>query len=149
MQVEYGNINWILAFACLVAGGGFGAMGYHLAGGGANRRQRLRRQLAERERELTQLRERLSEHFTEVTSLVSRLQRESQALEQRLADDAAALGEKAPAERRGLEVIADDAAAPTVPTPRDYADGSGGTLSEDFGLKPSAESAAEPQPPRY
>ncbi|SDJ90844.1 YhcB family protein [Billgrantia gudaonensis] len=147
--MEYGNINWILAFACLVAGSGLGAMGYHLAGSGASRRQRLRRQLAERERELTQLRERLGEHFTEVTSLVNRLQRESQALEQRLAEDAAALGEPIPSSGQGLNVAEDDAATPPVPTPRDYADGSGGTLSEDFGLKPNAENATEPQPPRY
>jgi hypothetical protein len=32
--------------------------------------------------------------------------------------------------------------------PRDYADGTGGTLSEDFGLKDD-EDAKAPQPPRY
>lgn len=150
--MEYGNINWILAIVSLLAGSGLGAVGYHLAGSGASRRQQLRQRLAERDRELAQLREQVSEHFSQVGTLVGRLQHETRALEQRLAEDAAALGEAAPAVPRGLALTpaeSPETAEAPIPEPRDYADGSGGTLSEDYGLKPSGESAAEPQPPRY
>lgn len=150
--MEYGNINWILAIVCLVAGGGLGALGYHLAGGGASQRQQLRQRLAERDRELTQLREHVTEHFAQVGTLVGRLQHEARALEHRLAEDAATLGEVAPAVPRSLALTpaaSPETAETPVPEPRDYADGSGGTLSEDYGLKPNGESATEPQPPRY
>jgi len=151
-QVEYGNINWILAIVCLLAGGGLGALGYHLAGNGANQRQQLRQRLAERDRELAQLREGVTDHFAQVGTLVGRLQHETRALEHRLAEDAAALGAVAPTASRGIALTPAEGPEPTetpVPEPRDYADGRGGTLSEDYGLKPSEESAAEPQPPRY
>ncbi|WP_163560896.1 DUF1043 family protein [Halomonas sp. NO4] len=144
--MEYGNINWILAIACLLAGSGLGALGYHLAGSGAGHRQQLRQRLAERERELGQLRDRLDDHFTEIGTLIGRLQHESRALEQRLAEDAATFDVKGPSERPGLAVETEEA---PLPTPRDYADGRGGTLSEDFGLKPSNDGTAQPQPPRY
>lgn len=149
--MDESNINWILAVACLLAGIGLGALGYHLLNAGTDGRQRLRQRLAERDRELSALRDGLDEHFDEVGRLTDTLRHSGEALAARLAADAAALGGHTPS-RRGLAV---DAAAPSsdeadgeaVPTPRDYADGSGGTLSEDFGLKESE--SQEPETPRY
>jgi uncharacterized protein len=150
-HVEDGNINWILAIASLLAGTGIGAAGHHLLGTAAGRVQQLRSRLAERERELTQLREHLTDHFAQVGTLVSHLQRETRALEHRLTEDAATLNCQ-PSSPRGLAI--DEAAAlegrdDDIPAPRDYADGSGGTLSEDYGLKPAPQEAEGPQPPRY
>ncbi|MFO7648981.1 MULTISPECIES: YhcB family protein [Halomonas] len=143
------NINWILAIACLLAGIGIGALGYHLLNASAAGQQRLRQRLAERDRELAALKEGLGDHFGEMSTLVDSLQRDSEALARRLAQDSEALGGKPRA--RGLEVTTAPAANDTeeaLPTPRDYADGTGGTLSEDFGLK-NDEEARAPQPPRY
>ena len=53
--VEPSNFNMILAAACLVAGIGLGALGYHLLNGGARNAQRLRLKLTERERQALRL----------------------------------------------------------------------------------------------
>lgn len=149
--MDSSNINWTLAIASLLVGIGIGALGYHLLNSGARQLQTLRQRLAERDRELSALKENLGDHFSEVTQLVENLQRESEALARRLEEDAATLtgntqrlGSPSPAPAAALEAAEDV----SLPPPRDYADGTGGTLSEDFGLK-SDESAALPQPPRY
>lgn len=147
--MDASKINWILAIACLLAGIGLGALGYHLLNASAASLQKLRQRLAERDRELAALREGMNDHLDEVSRLVTVLQRDGEALAERLAQDASRLGGKrnAPA---GLEAApppaTPDGEEPAIP--RDYADGSGGTLSEDFGLKDD-EDAKAPQPPRY
>ncbi|QTF94034.1 DUF1043 family protein [Halomonas sp. BM-2019] len=149
--MEASKINWILAIACLFAGIGLGALGYHLLNSSAASLQKLRKRLAERDRELAALREGVDEHLDEVSRLVAALQRDGEALASHLAQDARRLGGKG-APRAGLEPAAAPVTAPeadeALPTPRDYADGTGGTLSEDFGLK-SDENTRAPQPPRY
>ncbi|WP_282040436.1 YhcB family protein [Halomonas alimentaria] len=149
--MDESNINWILAIACLLAGIGLGALGYHLLNAGAHGMQRLRQRLAERDRELAALRDGLDEHFDEVSRLAATLRHDSEALAARLAEDAGSLGGRT-RNRPGLAVEtpaipADATNDETLPTPRDYADGSGGTLSEDFGLKDDAH--REPEAPRY
>ncbi|MCG6656449.1 DUF1043 family protein [Halomonas campisalis] len=147
--MEYGNINWILAIASLLAGTGIGAVGYRLLSGGAGQVQQLRQRLAERERELSETRSHLGDHFAAIGAMVSNIQREARALEHRLTEDATDLGGK-PRPTRGLDIGSlptPDAEGDEVPAPRDYADGTRGTLSEDFGLK--GEDADAPQPPRY
>ncbi len=147
--MDASKINWILAIACLLAGIGLGALGYHLLNSSAASLQKLRQRLAERDRELAALREGMDDHLNEVSRLVAALQRNGEALAQRLAQDASRLGGKESA-LAGLETTS----PPTTPDgeepamPRDYADGTGGTLSEDFGLKDD-EDAKAPQPPRY
>ncbi|MGR4067712.1 YhcB family protein [Halomonas sp. LR3S48] len=155
--MDYGNVNWIVAIVSLLVGLGIGAIGYRALGASATRTQELRRQAAERERELNVLREGMNEHFSQVGMMVSNIQREMRTLEHRLTEDASTLHCDAPlnqqrtsanqlksADRPALTGGDDD-----IPAPRDYADGSGGTLSEDFGLKPSEEKSETPQPPRY
>lgn len=155
--MDYGNINWILAIVCLLAGMGIGAMGLRVIGSNATRLQQHRRKLAERERELTQLKEQLTEHFAEAGTLVNNIRREARALEHRLSEDAGKLGQAVPTVRPSLDVVPPDHADPEqadteqagIPVPRDYADGRGGTLSEDFGLKSDDDTAKARQPPRY
>ena len=149
--MEYGNINWLVAMVSLLAGLGLGSLGYHLFGASASRLQQQRRQLAERERELSELKEGLGEHFSQVGMMVANIQREIRTLEHRVTEDASTLNCETPATRR-LDVAKQKTLAPQddeIPTPRDYADGSGGTLSEDFGLKSDTENSDTPQPPRY
>ncbi|MGJ7457152.1 YhcB family protein [Halomonas sp. MA07-2] len=149
--MDASKINWMLAIACLLAGIGLGALGYHLLNASAASLQKLRQRLAERDRELTALREGMDDHLGDVSRLVATLQRDSEALASRLSQDAqrlraqgtppaalAVIESEAPAEGNGDELA----------MPRDYADGTGGTLSEDFGLKDD-EDAKAPQPPRY
>ncbi|MEQ6918344.1 ZapG family protein [Halomonas aquatica] len=141
------NINWVLAVACLLAGIGIGALGYHLLNASAGNTQRLRQRLAERERAFAELRDGMGDRLERIARLADNLQRESRSLEQEAEEASTTLG--APSLRRqamtdvspvAVEVDADPA------MPRDYADDRG-TLSEDFGLK--GETGAPPQPPRY
>lgn len=137
--MDASTINWILAIICLLAGVGLGALGYHLLNASAENVQNLRRRLAERERELDALRSGVDEHLTETTRMAAALQRDSEALARRLAQDTRALRSQASSSDAPSSLsplfMADDAAGLSPAIPRDYADGKGGTLSEDFGLK--------------
>lgn len=157
--MDESNLNWFLAIAGLLIGIGIGALGYHLLQVGTGQRQKLRRRLAERDRELTALKTSLGEHFSEASRLVENLQRESEALAKHLALDAETLAGVEPPPRvlelsfasEGRPAGESEKASEAEPaTPRDYADGSGGTLSEDYGLKRKSEESAEAaQPPRH
>ncbi|SHL01006.1 YhcB family protein [Halomonas caseinilytica] len=142
--MEQGNINWILAIACLLAGVGIGALGYHLLNGGARNAQKLRQRLAERDRELSELRTGLGEHFDRANGLLDALLANGQNLQQEMQDSAAQLGSSQP---RKPDFQQADETSDDVNAPRDYADGNRGTLSEDFGLKSDNDTPA--QPPRY
>ncbi|GHE22517.1 YhcB family protein [Halomonas urumqiensis] len=154
--MDESNINWIFAVASLCAGIGIGALGYHLLNATAAHQQKLRQRLAERDRELVALKEGIGDHFDDVTELVESLKRDSDTLSQRLAEHATTLKRSTTAQKT-LEFMpahepppAEDVAQADaeMPTPRDYADGSGGTLSESFGLKRDADKG-ETSPPRY
>ncbi|UYG08857.1 YhcB family protein [Halomonas sp. M4R1S46] len=147
--MEESNINWVLAIACLLAGVGIGALGYRLLDAGAGNVQRLRQRLAERDRQLAELRDGLGEHLERVGALTEALNRDGQALHREMAEASATLG-ATPPRKPDLTPSAppdtgDGEDSPAAP--RDYADGNRGTLSEDFGLKPGE--ASTPQPPRY
>lgn len=144
-------MNWIVAIISLLAGLGIGAIGYRLLSSSANQTQALRQQIAEREREVSALRSGLNEHFDQVGMMVSNIQREMRTLEHRLIEDASTLDCEPFA---GSQLEAADQPALTegerdIAVPRDYADGTGGTLSEDFGLKTHEEKEEPSQPPRY
>jgi uncharacterized membrane-anchored protein YhcB (DUF1043 family) len=149
MDVDESKINWMLAIASLLAGIGIGALGHHLLNAGARRTQKLRRLLAERERELASLKSGVDDHFSELAGLAESLQRDSDTLMQHLEKGAERLN-SLPHQTPGLAAptadIEEATASPQLKAPRDYADGSGGTLSEEFGLKEDKEL---PQPPRY
>lgn len=144
-DVEQGNINWVLAIACLLAGVGIGALGYHLLNGGARTAQKLRQRLAERDRELSELRTGLGEHFERAEGLLDALLANGQSLQQEMHDSAVRFGSSKP---RKPDFQQADETSDDVNAPRDYADGNRGTLSEDFGLKAKGDEAPA-QPPRY
>nr|WP_299240315.1 DUF1043 family protein [uncultured Halomonas sp.] len=158
MDVYEGNINWILAIASALAGIGIGALGYHLLNANVARNQKVRQRLAETELELSQVRDTLNDHFINVLGLVKGIQRQSLELEQQVALGAERLSDD-PRLKQQLagKTEADSADATpedsseTLETPRDYADGGRGTLSEDFGLQqPKADEAdQQAQPARY
>ncbi|WP_168709215.1 YhcB family protein [Halomonas borealis] len=136
--MELSNINWMLGAACLLAGIGLGVLGYHLMNAGARNAQALRQRLAERDRQLAELRAGVDEHFERLGQVTRTLNAEVDEATTRL---------NAEAPRRPDLGAADDADDSHVAMPRDYADGNRGTLSEDFGLK--SNDADTPQPPRY
>lgn len=144
-DVEQGNINWVLAIACLLAGVGIGALGYHLLNGGARTAQKLRQRLAERDRELSELRTGLGEHFERAEGLLDALLANGQSLQQEMHDSAVRFGSSQP---RKPDFQQADETSDDVNAPRDYADGNRGTLSEDFGLKSKGDESPT-QPPRY
>lgn len=148
--MEESNINVVLVIACLIGGSGIGALGYHLFGPGARQIQQLRQRLAEKERQLSEVRTGLGDHVERLTRMAQALSQDSEALLREVSHAGTSLSVES---RPGLEV------SPTPPssdaelsTPRDYAAGNSGTLSEDFGLKHTLEdgsdSKAQP-PPRH
>ncbi len=94
-------------------------------------------------------------HLTGIYQRLSNIRDEANQLELQLKEDAAEWDIRDAAIQPSLDLSGIDPAreqqtradASTPSTPRDYADGKGGTLSEDFGLK--GNEAATPQPPRY
>ncbi len=142
--MELSNINWMLGAACLLAGVGLGVLGYHLMNAGARNAQALRQRLAERDRQLTELRDGVGEHFERLGRLADSLNGEVSEAKSRLAAEAPHRPDLAAATATTPEEATSEG---DVAVPRDYADGNRGTLSEDFGLKPSDDDA--PQPPRY
>lgn len=147
-NVDETNINWVLAIACLLAGIGIGALGYHLLNASAGNTQRLRQRLAERERELAELKDGMGDGLERIARLAESLQRESRDLEQEVEETRERLGARS-LRRQALDAVSPAATAPSAEpaVPRDYADGNRGTLSEDFGLR--QDDAPTPQPPRY
>ncbi|MBS9402074.1 DUF1043 family protein [Halomonas sp. TRM85114] len=148
--MDESNINWALTIAVLLAGIGIGAMSHHLLNARAGQVRTLRRKIAERDRELSVLKSGVDTHFTELTELAENLRRDSETLMQRLEKGTETLN-SLPHRTSALsvppaEVERDTTNERPATTPRDYADGNGGTLSEDFGLK-SRDVAL--QPPRY
>lgn len=143
------NIDWILAIASGLAGIGIGALGYHLLNANVARNQKVRQRLAETELELSQFRDSLNDHFARAADLVGSIQRQSQELEQQLAQGAGRLCDDPQLKRRLAAPAEEGVEEADVPAmPRDYADGGHGTLSEDFGLQRKDEEPAG-QPPRY
>jgi uncharacterized membrane-anchored protein YhcB (DUF1043 family) len=151
--VNESNIDWILAIACFLAGIGIGALCYHLMNANVARNQKVRQRLAETELELNQVKDGLNDHFAKVADLAASIQRQSHDLEMHLVQGADKLVDDLKLKRRlhGQQEESEEIDAPEVP--RDYADGAGGTLAEDYGIRQrhTAEKQQEgtPQPPRY
>lgn len=144
--MEESNINAVLIIACLLAGSGIGALGYHLLGSGARQVQQLRQRLAEKERQLSEMRTGLGDHVERLANMAQALSRDSDALLREVNHAGTSLGVE---NRPGLEVSAAPASDEVeLPAPRDYAAGNSGTLSEDFGLKHEPRNKA-PQPARH
>nr|WP_281376038.1 DUF1043 family protein [Halomonas cerina] len=132
-----------------MAGIGIGALGYHLLHTGAGTQQKLRQRLAERDRELVDIKDGMGDRLERLTQLAESLRRESQRLEEEVEAASGTLG--APSLRRQAMDLVSRGETPSdedaVAVPRDYADGNRGTLSEDYGLR--HQEAASSQPLRH
>lgn len=127
---------------------------YRLFSKSQRERAALRQQLLEHEHQIAELKSSVGSHLTGIYTRLSNIRDEANQLERQLKADAEEWNIRDAAIQPGLD-LTDIAAGEestgdsTVPvTPRDYADGKNGTLSEDFGLKGNNETAT-PQPPRY
>ncbi|MGM0535937.1 MAG: YhcB family protein [Pseudomonadota bacterium] len=142
------NINGVLAIACLLAGIGIGVLGYHLLNASAGTVQRLRQQLAERERAVSELKDGMGDSLDRIARLAESLQHETRELEREAVEASSRLGDRS-LRRQAIEAVSPNPATTgqEPPLPRDYADGNRGTLAEDFGLKDNG--AAKAQPPRF
>ncbi|GEN27560.1 hypothetical protein HVA01_12060 [Halovibrio variabilis] len=126
---------------------------YRLFSKSQRERAALRQQLLEHEHQIAELKSSVGSHLTGIYTRLSNIRDEANQLERQLKADAEEWNIRDAAIQPGLDLTDIDAgeesteesAAPA--TPRDYADGKNGTLSEDFGLK--GKEAATPQPPRY
>lgn len=127
---------------------------YRLLGKTQREYAAIKQTLLERERQIAELKKSMGNHVTNIKQRLENIRDEADQLEQQLEDDAAQwqLGSSAPKPiANGAPVDRTENNENPVNMPRDYADGKGGTLSEDFGLKESAKAQndAAPQPPRY
>lgn len=115
----------------------------------------MRQKLLEREHQIAEMKSSVGTHLSGIYQRLGNIRDEANQLEQQLKEDAAEWNIRDAAIQPSLDFnglhsaktspSTDQTPAPTIP--RDYADGKGGTLSEDFGLK--GNQAAPPQPPRY
>ncbi|MEA2118352.1 YhcB family protein [Halovibrio sp. HP20-50] len=118
-------------------------------------RAALRQKLLEHEHQIAEMKSSVGSHLTGIYERLSKIRDEANQLERQLKADAEEWNIRDAAIQPGLDLTnipadkkspsTEDSVAPA--TPRDYADGKNGTLSEDFGLK--GDEAATPQPPRY
>ncbi|MBP5981007.1 MAG: DUF1043 family protein [Halomonas sp.] len=129
---------------------------YRLFSKGERNNASLRQTLLEREHQIAELKKGMGGHLTGVFQRLDSIRSEADQLEHQIREDAEEwhLGSSTPPELKERQPIATQKVdSPTtdspVTTPRDYADGKNGTLSENFGLKDSATNASAPQPPRY
>lgn len=115
----------------------------------------IRQTLLEREHQIAEMKNSVGSHLTGIYERLSNIRDEANQLELQLKEDAAEWDIRDASIQANLDLSNPSAAQEpqkddadkTPATPRDYAAGKSGTLSEDFGLK--GNEAASPQPPRY
>lgn len=115
----------------------------------------LRQTLLEREHQIAEMKTNVGSHLNGIYQRLGNIRDEADQLEQQLKEDAAEWNIRDATIQPSLDfsgvdtdkLSSDPGSASTPAMPRDYADGKGGTLSEDFGLK--GNQTATPQPPRY
>jgi uncharacterized membrane-anchored protein YhcB (DUF1043 family) len=146
-----------LTFAVIgfIAGLIVGMVVYRLFSKSQREAASMRQKLLEREHQIAEMKSSVGSHLTGIYQRLSNIRDEANQLELQLKEDAAEWNIRDAAIQPSLDLSGinatpeQQAKEETTPptTPRDYADGKGGTLSEDFGLK--SNEAATPQPPRY
>lgn len=158
--MEEASLQLTFAFIGIIIGVVIGAFSYRVLSKSQRQVSNIRLQLLESERQVAELKADMSSHLVDTHRQVRETRAALDQLEQRLKQEAsqwAAGGntliahETDPLQTAAQEPLADESGASEHHPPRDYADGQGGTLSEDFGLKATAddEEAQAPQPPRY
>lgn len=132
-----------------------GAVAYRLLSKSQREAASMRQKLLEREHQIAEMKSSVGSHLTGIYQRLSNIRDEANQLELQLKEDAEEWNIRDAAIQPSLDLSGVDstqgqptkADATTPATPRDYADGQGGTLSEDFGLR--SNEVATPQPPRY
>lgn len=132
-----------------------GAVAYRLFSKSQREAASMRQKLLEREHQIAEMKNSVGSHLTGIYQRLSNIRDEANQLELQLKEDAEEWDIRDAAIQPSVDFSSlkstqeqqtkEDTS--TLATPRDYADGKGGTLSEDFGLK--SNEAATPQPPRY
>ncbi|MFG6666746.1 ZapG family protein [Halomonas sp. HNIBRBA4712] len=149
------NSPFIFALIGAVVGFLIGLLCYRLASKGERQRATLKQALLEREHQIAELKKAQGRHVGDVRQCLEAIRSQADDLEDKL-DAASEQWElarhtatpEAPKTKATGTPTPPNADAPV--TPRDYADGKNGTLSEEYGLKESkAKESAVTQPPRY
>ncbi|CEP36629.1 MULTISPECIES: YhcB family protein [unclassified Halomonas] len=134
-----------------------GAVAYRLFSKSQREASSMRQKLLEREHQIAEMKSSVGSHLTGIYQRLSNIRDEANQLELQLKEDAAEWNIRdAAIHQPSLDLSGVDSAQEqqttadtnTPATPRDYADGKGGTLSEDFGLKGNEATTPQP-PPRY
>lgn len=144
------SLSIILIIIALLLGVGTGALLHKLLGRGSNY---YRQMLAERDREIEQMRSHMHQHLSQVTDMAEQLNTQSVQLNQMLARETQLLDSDVELKRRvrilnGQTAMTDEeeqAEALSLHVPRDYADES----PNAFVNAPKAHDGDNPQPPRY
>lgn len=155
------DIQWFYLLTAFVVGGIAGAFLYRYLNAGAVQNSRVRHQLTERELELSQVKESLNDHFSRTATSLANLGKQLQNMEEQLLLDAdqlvtdqgliKRLGQRTEASPVGAasyqppkdyapvaanKAKPDKNLAAAFEPPKDYSSNTGGTLAEDFGLRP-------------
>lgn len=145
------SLPYTFAIIGLVIGFIAGLVCYRLFSKGARDSAALKQTLLEREHQIAELKKGMGDHLSGMHQRLANIRFEADQLEQQMANEAAQwkLGNATPP----LMTEATQAAETDsrIDMPRDYAAGTSGTLSEDFGLKDNDQTpeSTPPQPPRY
>ena len=132
-----------------------GMVAYRLLSKSQREAASMRQKLLEREHQIAEMKSSVGSHLNGIYQRLNNIREEASQLELQLKEDAAEWNIRDAAIQPSLDLSdinstpeqqATESTSPPA-MPRDYADGKGGTLSEDFGLK--SHEAATPQPPRY
>ncbi|MCP1313319.1 MULTISPECIES: DUF1043 family protein [unclassified Halomonas] len=150
------NSPFIYALVGLVVGFLIGLACYRLMSRGERHRASLKQTLLEREHQIAELKKAMGGHFGNVRDCLNGIRRQADELERQMQKDAGQwqlAHRPTPAQDDAPKAgtpHATPGASDSPAMPRDYADGKGGTLSEDFGLKNNAANKSDvAQPPRY
>ncbi len=111
----------------------------------------LKQSLLEREHQIAELKKGMGSHLSGIQQHIVNIRQEADRLEQQIDSEAAEWRLETATTPPTSKLAPGTEEEGDVNTPRDYADGKSGTLSEDFGLKDSLKEHDEPapQPPRY
>ncbi|WP_083005771.1 ZapG family protein [Halomonas sp. GT] len=135
----------------LVVGFVIGLACYRLFSKGQRDHATLKQALLEREHQIAELKKGMGSHLSGVQQHLINIRHEADQLEQQMENEAAEWKLEAAITTPSNGSTPSNEGEGDVNTPRDYADGKSGTLSEDFGLKDSSkeQDTPTPQPPRY
>lgn len=154
MEASY---ELIFALSGVLVGIVIGIVGYRLISKSHRDGVLMQQRLLESERQVTELKARMGAHLIDTHQHLAAMRNTTAKLEEQLTQEAAhwQLDDKTlqhldfsniDASNAQPDTASESKETPTAGVPRDYADGKGGTLSEDFGLKGQTP---PPQPPRY